>query len=68
MWPVNANNGRGDMFFEFCPIRHHSWQLAPRQDYVLKYRMLVYENVLSAERAESAWQDFANPPRVSLNP
>ena len=29
VWPVDANNGRGDAYFEFCPIRHKDWALYP---------------------------------------
>jgi hypothetical protein len=68
IWPENANRGRGDMFFEFCPIRHDSWLLAPGQDNVLKYRMFVYDDSLDAQTAEQLWQDFANPPKIVLVP
>ncbi len=60
VWPEDANNGRGDMFFEFCPIRHQKWDLYPNKEYVLKYRMLVFDDELSAEIAESVWQSYAN--------
>ncbi len=66
IWPIDANNGRGDMFFEFCPIRHKSWKLIPGQNYVLKYRMLVYEDEIDPETAERLWRDFAYPPTVKL--
>ena len=68
IWPENANQGRGDMFFEFCPIRHDSWPLAPGQDYVLKYRLMVYDESSDAQTAERVWQDFAHPPEVKLAP
>lgn len=66
VWPLDANGGRGDMFFEFCPIRHNNWRLLPGQDYRLKYRMLVFDGDLTPERAEQVWQDFAHPPRVLI--
>lgn len=66
VWPVDANRGRGDLFFEFCPIRHNNWRLLPGRDYRLKYRMLVFDGDLTPERAEQVWQDFAHPPRVLL--
>jgi hypothetical protein len=66
VWPENANGNRGDMFFEFCPIRHKSWKLIPGQDYVLKYRMLVYDGEIDPETAERFWRDFAYPPRAEL--
>lgn len=59
VWPEDANNGRGDMFFEFCPIRHQKWYLLPNKEYVLKYRMLVFDDDMSADNAESVWQTYA---------
>ena len=59
VWPEDANNGRGDMFFEFCPIRHQKWDLLPNKEYVLKYRMLVFDDDMSADYAESVWQTYA---------
>ena len=53
VWPEDANAGRGDVFFEFCPIRHQKWDLLPNRAYVLKCRMLVFDDVFPAEHAES---------------
>ena len=64
VWPIDGNGGRGDMFFEFCPIRHEEWQIQPNKEYELKYRMLVFEGELTREEAEAYWQAFANPPKV----
>jgi hypothetical protein len=64
VWPVDANNGRGDVYFEFCPIRHKKWDLMPGKEYVLKYRMLVFDGEFSAENAESVWQSFASEPSI----
>ena len=61
VWPEDANGGRGDVFFEFCPIRHKPWLIHPGKDYVLKYRMLVFDGELPAEIAESVWQQYAVP-------
>jgi hypothetical protein len=33
VWPLEANQGRGDMFFQFCPIRHKEWKIEPQQSY-----------------------------------
>jgi len=66
IWPEDSNNGRGDMFFEFCPIRHKSWKLRPGKNYVLNYRMLVYDGKISQPTAESLWRDFAFPPTVTF--
>jgi len=41
VWPIDANGGRGDMFFEFTPIRYQDWKIEPYQNYTLRYRMIV---------------------------
>lgn len=66
VWPIDANNGRGDMYFEFCPIRHKDWKLEPGKTYRLKYRMLVYDGKTDSSTAERIWNDFAYPPVVSV--
>jgi len=67
IWPIDGNNGRGDMFFEFCPIRHEEWKIEPNKEYKLNYRMVVFDGELKAEEAEAYWQAFANPPKVEIN-
>jgi hypothetical protein len=58
VWPLGQYNGRGNVFIEFCPIRHESWDLQPDQRYTLKYRMIVFDGDLSAEEAEAYWRAF----------
>jgi len=65
VWPLDANANRGDMFFEFCPIRHKSWMIEPGKSYTLKYRMLVHDGNVEVEKAERYWRDFADPPGVT---
>ncbi len=66
IWPIDANEGRGDMFFEFCPIRHEEWKIEPQKEYQLKYRMVVFEDDLTAKEAEEYWQAFVKAPKMSL--
>ena len=66
VWPMDANGGRGDMFFQFCPIRHHDWKLEPRQDYTLRYRMIVFDGEMDPQTAEKYWNSFATMPRVEI--
>lgn len=66
IWPVDGNGGRGDMFFEFCPIRHKEWKIEPNKSYQLKYRMVVFDGTLSAEEAEAYWQAFATKPEIEI--
>lgn len=65
IWPENMNN-RGDMFANFSTTRDMDWLLRPRQNYVLKYRLLVFNGRLEKEKAESAWQYFAYPPKITV--
>jgi hypothetical protein len=66
VWPIDGNHGRGDMFFEFCPIRHVAWKLESKKEYSLNYRMLVFDGNITSKQAEIYWQGFANPPKVEL--
>lgn len=65
VWP-ETQNGRGDVYFEFCPIRHKSWDLFPGNVYRLKYRMLVYDGTIDQATADRLWNDFAYPPAVKI--
>jgi hypothetical protein len=58
-------NGRGDMFFNFAPTKDRNWLLEPGKTYTLKYRLVVFNNHFTREKAESAWQYFARPPLIS---
>jgi hypothetical protein len=63
VWPLEQN-GRGDVYFEFCPIRHKDWVLYPGNVYRLKYRMLIYDGKVDKASSERIWTDFAYPPVV----
>ena len=67
VWPIDGNNGRGDLFFEFCPIRHNEWKIEPQKKYNLKYRMLVFEGNINPEEAEQHWQAFAKNLKIIIN-
>ena len=64
VWPPDANGGRGDMFFEFCPIRYKDWKIEKNNDYTLRYRMIIFDGKMTVEEAENYWQTFANPPVI----
>jgi hypothetical protein len=66
IWPLDANGGRGDMYFEFVPIRHDDWKLEPKQSYTLKYRMVVFDGKMDAKTAEMYWNSFAANPKVEF--
>ena len=66
VWPLDANRGRGDMYFEFVPIRHDDWKLAQRKEYTLKYRMIVFDGKMNAKTAEMYWNGFAKTPDIKF--
>jgi hypothetical protein len=61
IWDKNANNGRGDVFANFAPTKDKDWLLVPGKEYILKYRLVVFNGKFDADKAENAWQDFAEP-------
>jgi hypothetical protein len=65
IWPEDQN-GRGDLFANFCPTKNMDWYLSPGQNYVLKYRFLVFNGRIDKTRASSQWYYYANPPRVTV--
>ncbi len=67
VWPEDANEGRGDLFFEFCPIRHHEWKLEHGRLYTLKYRMVVFDGSMDIDRAEAFWESFSKTPVIEFH-
>ena len=57
VWPPDSNNG--ELFFEFCPIRHKEWVIEPAKDYTLKYRMLVFDGTVTSDEADRYWNTYA---------
>ena len=67
VWPEDAAGGRGDLFFEFCPVRQKPWMLYPGKEYVLRYRLIVFDGQMDPQLIDKLWQSFAFPPvAVSL--
>jgi len=54
VWPEKS----AGVFFEFCPIRLKEWILEPNTEYVLRYRMVVYDGKLKPETMETLWQSY----------
>lgn len=63
IWPENSNNV-GEIFAMFAPTKNTSWLLKPGQTYALNYRLVVFNGKFTKEKAEAAWQYFANQPKV----
>ncbi len=58
VWPEDQYKGEGNVFIEFTPIRHESWELLANKRYTLKYRMIVFDGEMSTEEAEAYWKAF----------
>ena len=58
VWPPGQYEGKGNVFIEFCPIRHTSWEIQPGKRYSLTYRMLVFDGELTVQEAENYWKSF----------
>ncbi len=65
VWPEDMNK-RGDVFLNFSPTKNMNWLLIPGKEYFLKYRLLVFNDKFSNEKAEAAWQNFAVPPVITI--
>jgi hypothetical protein len=67
IWPVGSNEGKGNVFFNFNPAMDRDWVIKPGTDYQLRYRMYVYDGKIAPELAEKLWQDYAHPPKVTID-
>lgn len=59
VWPEDQYDRKSNVFVEFCPIRHKEWKLEAGKDYILKYRLVVFDGAMSNEEAEEYWQAFS---------
>jgi len=66
IWDEKANNERGDAFINFAPTKNEDWLLDAGKTYRLKYRVVTYDGDMTPEKAEQLWNDFANPPAVTI--
>ncbi|HUS00578.1 MAG TPA: PmoA family protein [Chitinophagaceae bacterium] len=65
VWPEDTNK-RGDVFLNFSPTKNMNWLLVPGKEYLLKYRLLVFNDKFSKEKAEEAWRHFAEAPAITV--
>jgi len=65
--PMRIWNGRPEIFFNFCPVQAADWKLEPGTDYVLRYRLHVFDGTMTPGDAERLWQGFGHPPRITLD-
>lgn len=67
MWPEDNYERKGNVFFEFCPIRLEEWKIEKGNNYQLQYRMLVFDGELNLTEAEAYWQAFAKTTNITFN-
>ena len=65
IWPESMN-GRGDVYANFSPTKDKDWRLEQGKNYVLRYRLLVFNGTFNAEQAEAAWKQFAVPISITI--
>lgn len=64
IWPP----GMGGAFFNFNPSAIGDWEMKPGEDHVFRYRMYVHEGKITVPVAERIWRDYAEPPKVAIDP
>jgi len=58
--------GDGQLFVNFSPTKMKSWLLTYGKEYTLKYRVMVYDNDITAAAANALWEDWAHPPVIKI--
>lgn len=54
-------------FFCFAPSQMGPWQITPGKAYVSRYRFIVYDGGPDRAQIDRLWNDFADPPQVTIN-
>jgi hypothetical protein len=58
IWDKKANEGNGDVFVNFGPTKNKDWLLEPGKNYILQYRLVVFNGKFDAVKAEAMWQAY----------
>lgn len=58
IWDKKANDGNGDVFINFAPTKNKDWLLEPGKDYILQYRMVIFNGKFNAKKADAMWQAY----------
>lgn len=56
-----------DPYFNFSPSKMGDWQIDPGKPYVSRYRFVAFDGPADAAELDRLWNDYANPPRVSVS-
>jgi hypothetical protein len=64
VWPEKDQHGQ--VFAMFSPTKDYSWTLQPGKWYTQQYRVITFDEDLTAAQAEAYWNDYAHPVQVSV--
>lgn len=62
VWPEKDK----DVFINISPTKDRPWELTYGHEYTQKYRVITYDDDITAEKAEALWRDYAHPPVVTV--
>ncbi|MGV3771364.1 MAG: PmoA family protein [Verrucomicrobiales bacterium] len=54
-------------FFCYAPSQLGDWEIKPGEAYVSRYRFVVFDGKPNREWIEGFWQNYANPPEVTIS-
>jgi hypothetical protein len=54
-------------FFCYAPSQGGDWSIEPGKPYVARYRIVAMDGPPDAKEIERLWNDYANPPQVTVN-
>jgi hypothetical protein len=60
IWPS------GQVFFNWAPVQGGPFEMKPGEDHLFRYRLYVHEGKVDVERTEQVWNDYAHPPKTSI--
>jgi len=55
-------------YFVFSPMRLGEMQIVEGEEYVSRYRYLVFDGTVAASTVRAFWNDFAHPPTIEVLP
>jgi hypothetical protein len=53
-------------FFCYAPSQLGEWSIAPGEDYISRYRFVIFDGELSAAELDRLWSDYAHPVAVKV--
>jgi hypothetical protein len=65
-FPQGMRLNPDEPFFCYCPSQGGEWSIEPGKPYVARYRVVVADGPADAKEIERWWNDYANPPKVTV--